>query len=149
MRSEATTTQEYLDELPRDRAEALSVVLAALRASLPKGLEENMNWGMVTFEVPLAIYPKTYNGQPLMHTAVANQKKHMAIYMSCLYGEGQGRDEFVEAYKATGKRMDLGKGCLRFRKLDDLPLDLITEYSGRLTIERLCAIHDETTANRK
>ena len=95
MRSEATTVPEYLAELPDDRAEALTVVLKALRKKLPKGLEENINWGMIAFEVPLSVYPKTYNGQPIMHTAVASQKNHMAIYMGCLQGDGRGRENFI------------------------------------------------------
>jgi len=149
MRSEATTVDEYLAELPADRAEALTVVLTALRKKLPKGLEENINWGMVTFEVPLATYPDTYNGQPLMHTAVANQKNHMSIYLGCLHGEGRGRQDFIEAYKATGKRMDLGKGCVRFKKIEDLPLDLIATYAGRLSVKQLCDVHDEYAASRR
>ena len=149
MRSHATTVDDYLAELPDDRAAALTVVLDALRQSLPSGLEENINWGMITFEVPLSTYPKTYNGQPLMHTAVASQKNHMSIYMGCLQGEGRAREDFIEEYRATGKRMDLGKGCVRFKKLDDLPIDVIAKYAGALSVEKLCAIHDEYAASRR
>jgi len=148
MRSDATTVEEYLAELPDDRAEALTAVVDALRNELPSGLDETINWGMIAFEVPLSTYPNTYNGQPLMHTAVANQKNHMAIYLSCLQGEGRSRDDFITDYQATGKRMDLGKGCVRFRKLDDLPLDLIAKYAGSLSVEQLCAVHDEYAASR-
>ncbi len=140
---------EYLSELPEDRAEALTTVLTALRSKLPKGLDETINWGMITFEVPLSTYPKTYNGQPLMHTSLANQKNHMAIYLSCLYGDSPRRDEFIEAYKATGLRMDLGKGCIRFKKIEDLPVDLIADFAGKISVEQLCAIHDEQVAGRK
>jgi uncharacterized protein YdhG (YjbR/CyaY superfamily) len=146
MRSDATTVNEYLAELPDDRVEALTVVLKALRKKLPEGLEENINWGMIAFEVPLSVYPNTYNGQPIMHTAVASQKNHMAIYMGCLQGDGRGRESFIEDYKATGKRLDIGKGCVRFRKLDDLPVDVIAKYAGAVSIEQLCAIHDEYAA---
>jgi hypothetical protein len=103
---------------------------------------------MIAFEVPLSTYPNTYNGQPLMHTAVASQKNYMAIYLGCLQGEGPNRDNFIAEYKATGKRMDLGKGCVRFRKLDDLPLDLITKYAGSLSVEQLCEMHDHYAASR-
>ena len=148
MRCDATTVDEYLAELPDDRAEALTVVLRALRKKLPSGLDETINWGMIAFEVPLSTYPNSYNGQPLMHTAVANQKNHMAIYLGCLQGEGRSRENFIAEYKATGKRMDLGKGCVRFRKVDDLPLDLIAKYAGSLSVEQLCAVHDEYSASR-
>ena len=84
-----------------------------------------MNWGMVTYQVPLGIYPDTYNGQPLMYAALASQKSHMAVYLMGLYMNEDDRGQFYAAYKATGKRLDVGKSCVRFRKIDDLPLDLI------------------------
>lgn len=84
-----------------------------------------MNRGMVTYQVPLNIYPDTDNGQPLMYAALASQKNHMAIYLMGIYINEDDRDQFYADYKATGKRLDVGKSCVRFRKIDDLPLDLI------------------------
>ena len=82
MRSEAKTVDGYLAELPRDRREAISAVWRVIVENLPDGYEEAMNWGMITYQVPLSTYPETYNKQPLMYAALASQKNHMAVYLS-------------------------------------------------------------------
>ncbi|MGB2955053.1 MAG: DUF1801 domain-containing protein, partial [Anaerolineales bacterium] len=86
---------------------------------------EVMNWGMITYQVPLEVYPDTYNGKPLMYAALANQKNHLAVYLTGIYMDEDRRKDFEQAYKKTGKRYDVGKSCVRFRSLDDLPLPLI------------------------
>ncbi len=125
MRSEATTAEQYLAGLPDDRREAIETVRAVILENLPDGYEEAMNWGMITYQIPLGTYPDTYNKQPLMFAALASQKNYMAVYLTGIYVSDEARDEFERAYRATGKRFDVGKSCVRFRKLDDLPLDLI------------------------
>lgn len=125
MRSEAGTVQEYLDELPDDRRQAVEAVRATILEHLPEGYEEAMNWGMITYEVPLDVYPDTYNKQPLMYAALASQKNHMAVYLSGIYSDDEARERFEKAYRATGKRLDVGKSCVRFRRLDDLPIEVI------------------------
>ena len=125
MRSDASTVDGYLASLPDDRREAIEVVRNEILANLPDGYEEDMNWGMISYQVPLSINPHTYNGQPLMYAALANQKTHMAVYLTAVYAQEESRQAFVEAYQATGKKVDIGKSCVRFKKLDDLPLDLI------------------------
>lgn len=125
MRSEAATIEEYLAELPEDRREAIQTVREVILENLPEGYEEAMNWGMITYQVPLDVYPDTYNKKPLMYAALASQKNHMAVYLTGIYMEEGAREEFEAAYRATDKRYDAGKSCVRFRKLDDLPLDLI------------------------
>ena len=79
---------------------------------------------MITYQVPLSIYPDTYNKKPLMYAALASQKNHMAIYLTAIYMNDRAREEFEKEYIATGKRLDAGKSCIRFRKLDDLPLSI-------------------------
>lgn len=127
MQSDAATVKEYLDALPEDRRAAIAAVRKVIRANLPKGYEEAMNWGMIAYQVPLATYADTYNKQPLMYAALASQKRHMAVYLTGIYASDDARAAFEAAYKATGKRFDVGKSCVRFRSLDDLPLDLIGE----------------------
>ena len=135
MRSEATTVDEYLAELPDDRREAIQTVREAILANLPDGYEEAMNWGMITYQVPLDTYPDTYNGRPLMYAALASQKNHMAVYLTSVYAIPGKAEAFEAAYRATGKRYDMGKSCVRFRTLDDLPLDLIGETIAALDVE--------------
>ena len=86
-----------------------------------------MNWGMIVYQVPLTRYPDTYNGQPLAYAGLASQKNHMVVYLIGIYADDAARERFEAAYRATGKRYDVGKSCVRFRKLDDLPLALIGE----------------------
>jgi len=127
MRSEAKTVEEYLQSLLGDRREAISAVRDVILKNLPDGIEEVMNWGMISYQVPLSVYPDTYNKQPLMYAALASQKNHMAVYLTSIYMSDDSRKEFKKAYKATRKRFDTGKSCVRFKKIDDLPLPLIGE----------------------
>lgn len=148
MRSEATTVDAYLAALPPDRREALSAVRAVILDRLPAGIVETMNWGMVSYEVPLSRYPDTYNGQPLSYAALASQKNHMAVYLMGIYGSDALRERFEAAYRATGKRMDIGKSCVRFKKLDDLPLDVIGDAIGAMTLEQYLAGYDHAMSLR-
>ncbi len=125
MRSEAKTVDEYLAGLPEDRREAISAVRRTIIDNLPQGYEEVMNWGMITYQIPLSAYPDTYNKQPLMYAALASQKNHMAVYLSAIYTDDGRRSDFEEAYRATGKRYDVGKSCVRFSKIENLPLNVI------------------------
>jgi len=118
MKSDANTVQEYLAELPPERREAIEQVREIILKNLPKGYEEAMNWGMITYQVPLEIYPDTYNKKPLMYAALANQKNHMAVYLIGIYMDEKLNQEFEDSYKKTGKRYDVGKSCVRFRKLE-------------------------------
>jgi uncharacterized protein YdhG (YjbR/CyaY superfamily) len=127
--------EEYLAELPADRQEAIRAVRKVVLNNLPAGYEEVMNWGMITYEVPLETYPDTYNGKPLMYAALASQKNHMAVYLTSIYMTEESRQEFEAAYRATGKRMDMGKSCVRFRKLENLPLDLIGDAIASSGVE--------------
>jgi uncharacterized protein YdhG (YjbR/CyaY superfamily) len=135
MQSDATTVAEYLAGLPTDRRAALEAVRQTILANLPAGYEEAMNWGMIVYQVPLARYPDTYNGQPLAYAGLASQKNHMAIYLTGLYADDAARERFEAAYRATRKRYDVGKSCVRFKKLDDLPLALIGESIAAFSVD--------------
>lgn len=135
MQSDATTVTAYLAGLPDDRRAALEAIRQTILANLPDGYEETMNWGMIVYQVPLARYPDTYNGQPLAYAGLAAQKNHMAIYLIGIYADDAAREQFEAAYRATGKRFDMGKSCVRFKKLDDLPLALIGESIAAFSVE--------------
>lgn len=135
MRSDAATVEQYLRTLPEERRVAIAAVRSVILENLPDGYEEAMNWGMISYQVPLARYPNTYNGQPLMLAALASQKNHMAVYLSGVYADDDSRRRFIEAYRETGKRMDLGKSCVRFKSLDDLPLDLVGKAVAEFAVE--------------
>lgn len=149
MQSNATTVAEYLADLPADRRAVLETVRQTMLANLPAGYEEAMNWGMITYQVPLARYPDTYNGQPLAYAGLASQKNHMAVYLIAIYGDDEARQKFEAAYRATGKRYDVGKSCVRFRKLDDLPLALIGESIASLSVDEFVARVEKAHPPRK
>ncbi len=149
MQSSASTVAQYLSELPADRREAVEAVRQTILDNLPPGYEEVMNWGMITYQVPLETCPDTYNGKPLMYAALASQKNHMAVYLTGIYMDDAARQTFEEAYQATGKRYDVGKSCVRFRKLADLPLALIGESIASLGVEAFIARVEQAQSVRK
>jgi uncharacterized protein YdhG (YjbR/CyaY superfamily) len=135
MQSSATTVEEYLAELPEAQRAAVEKVRSVILENLPAGYEEAMNWGMIAYQVPLETYPDTYNKKPLMYAALAAQKRHMAVYLTGIYMDDEARQSFEAEYKATGKRYDVGKSCVRFRKLEDLPLELIGDRIASLPVD--------------
>jgi len=135
MLSDAATVQGYISELPEERQFAISTVRKIIMENLPEGYEEVMNWGMITYQVPLSDYPDTYNKKPLMYAALASQKNHMAVYLIGIYMDDQTRHSFEAKYLATGKKYDVGKSCVRFRKLEDLPLPLIGEAIAAYSVD--------------
>jgi len=143
MRSEAATVEDYLSGLPADRREAIQMVREVILANLPEGLEEVMNWWMIVYEVPLERYPDTYNKKPLMYAALASQKNHMAVYLTGIYMDDGARREFEDAYRATGKRFDVGQSCVRFRKIDELPLSLIGDTIGSVGVDEFIVRYED------
>ena len=127
-RSAATTVAEYLAELPAERRAVVTAVRDAVVRNLPDGYTETMNWGMISYEVPLARYPDTYNRQPLAYAALAAQKNHYALYLSCTDRDEASERRLRDGFAAAGKKLDMGKACVRFRRLEDLPLDVIGDF---------------------
>lgn len=125
VRSNAATVEEYLTELAPDRREQIGAVRNVVLDNLPEGYAESMNWGMISWEIPLDRYPKTYNKQPLMYAALASQKNYMSLYLMCVYVHDGTQTEFERSFKASGKKLNMGKSCVRFKTTDDLPMDLI------------------------
>ena len=140
--SKATTVEEYLDELPDDRREMVEVVRDVVRANLPDGYEEAVQFGMISYVVPLERYPKTYNRQALQYAALASQKNYVSLYLMNVYGDAETERWFLDGYRASGKRLDMGKSCVRFRSLDDLPLDLVGEAVARTSVDEYIALYE-------
>jgi Domain of unknown function (DU1801) len=123
--SDAATPGEYVASLPPGRREAIAAVRDVIRRNLPDGFEEGMQFGMIGYYVQLERFPDTYNGQPLGLAALASQKNHMALYLNDVYSDPASERRFRERYAASGKKLDMGKSCVRFTRLDALPLDVI------------------------
>jgi len=149
MRNKAKTIEEYIKLLPEDRTRAIKKVRNVILKNLPKGFEENMNWGMITYELPLSKYPDTYNKQPLMYAALASQKNHMAVYLINIYTDSKTEKWFKDEYLKTGKRYDVGRSCVRFRKLEDLPVELVGKAIAKTSVEEFIKLYDNTHHFRK
>jgi hypothetical protein len=121
------TVAEYLQSLPPERREVVAEVRDALAAAMPAGYREAIAFGMITWSIPLERYPDTYNGQPLGYVALAAQKRYYAVYLMGLYSDSEEAASFRQRWEAGGRRLDMGKSCLRFRRMEDLDLDLLTE----------------------
>src|SRR5215210_1806432 len=135
-RSAAATIDEYLAELPEDRRAALAEVRDVVLRNLPAGYVETMNWGLISYEIPLERYPRTYNKQPLTYAALGSQKNYCAVYLMGVYGDGEQARRFKEAFRQAGKKLDMGKSCVRFRTADDLALDAVGEAIAATTPEQ-------------
>ena len=149
VRSSAATVEDYLQELPRERAVALETVRRVILDHLPPGYVETMNWGMICYEVPLARCPDTYNKQPLMYAALASQKHHIGLYLMCVYSHQGSRAGFEEKFKASGKKLDMGKSCVRFKKLEDLPLAVIGETIAGTSVEEYIQLYRESRTKQR
>ncbi len=125
--SQAETVAEYLAELTEQRREILTTVRSMILDNLPDGYEETMAWGMITYQVPLEMFQDTYNGKPLMFAALASQKRHCSLYMMPVYQNPEFLSRIESAYEEMGRRPDMGKSCLRFTRLEHLPLELLGE----------------------
>lgn len=137
-----STVSEYLAAQPADRRAALNEVRRAINRALPAGYQEGIQWGMISWFVPLSKYPAGYGGdpkQPLPLISLASQKSYLALHLICLYGKPELREWFQAQYQKSGKKLDMGKGCLRFKSVPDLALDVVAAALSRLPIEEYTA----------
>ena len=140
-RSAAATVAEYLAELPTERRAVVATVRDLVNRHLPPGYVETMRWGMISWELPLERFPTTYNGQPLGVAALAAQKSHYALYLPAADGDPALGEALAHAWRAAGKKLDMGKSCLRFRRLDDLVPDAVGAALAASPPEVLIAQH--------
>lgn len=143
VQSKAKTPEEYLEELSEDRRQTISAIRDLILENLPEGYVESMNWGMLSYEIPLERYPNTYNNQPLGYLALAAQKNHNALYMMSVYQNPEKEQKLREAFKREGKKLDMGKSCIRFKKADDLPLLTIAELVSATTPDEFIRRYEE------
>lgn len=135
MQRTAGSIREYMAQLsPEERADS-QAVRRVIRENLPKGYKESVQWGMICYSIPLSRFSGTYNGQALCYAALAAQKNHNALYLMNVYGHPATGKWFRARYKASGKRLDMGKSCVRFRHAGDLPLDVIGEAIARTSVD--------------
>lgn len=151
MQSKAASVKEYLASLPADRRAALEAVRAVINANIDKDYEEGMGYGMMGWHVPHRVFPAGYHcdpKQPLPYAGLASQKQHMSLYMMCLYGDAAHAAWFREAWKKAGKTLDMGKSCIRFKRVEDLALEVIGEAIRRTPAKTYVAKYVATMDTR-
>lgn len=149
MQSTATTVEQYLASLPEDRRLVLSAVREVICKNLDKDYEEGMQYGMIGYYVPHRVFPAGYHcdpKQPLCFAGLASQKNYMSLYLMCEYGDENSAKSFREAWAKTGKKLDMGMSCIRFKKLEDLALDVIAKAIRRVTAKKYVSQYVATRA---
>lgn len=141
--STAPTVTKYLAELPKDRRTEVEILLNLVRKHIKPGYEEVMNWGAICFQVPLEVSGPTYNKQPLASVAIAAQKNYLSIYLMGIYASDELSKEFVKRWKASGKSLNMGKSCIRFKTTDAADLKTIAWACGLLNPKQFTKMYLE------
>jgi hypothetical protein len=145
----ATSVDDFMATLPDDRRTALQAVRDAINARIPKGYEHGLLYGGPAWYVPRSRLAETYNGQPLAVAVLASKKQYMALYLMTVYGDAKLGAWFRKAYIATGKKLDMGKSCVRFKSLDALPLDVVGDAVSKVSVDDYIAIYEKSRASMK
>ena len=140
MQFTAKTPQEYVDNLPEDRKEAMGKIRISILENLPDGFQEAMGYGMLCYVVPHSIYPKGYHCDPklpLSYICLASQKNFIALYCMGIYADSKLLDWFTTEFpKHSKSKLDMGKSCIRFKKMNDIPYQLISELAAKMTVQQ-------------
>ena len=143
-RSKATTVKQYLDQLPDETRKTLTKVRQVVNQNLPKGYKETMAYGMIGWGVPLSRLPNTYNGLPLCYAGLAAQKNYNTLYLMAAYGDPKQRANLEAGFKKAGKKLDMGKSCIHFRTIEDLPLDTIAQVVASIPAEKYIKVYEDS-----
>ena len=135
----AKSPEQYLEALTPERRALLAAVRALVNDNLPEGYVESTGWGCITWSIPLSVYPDTYNGQPMCLAALASHKSTATLYLMGAAVIPELRERLEQGFKTAGKRLDMGKSCVHFKKIDDLPLDVIGDVIAALPVENYVA----------
>ncbi len=153
MQSSVLTVEDYLNEIPEERKEVFQKLRDIIRNTIPEGFVEQMSYGMIGYIVPHSTYPSGYHCNPklpLPFLNIASQKNFIAIYHMGIYVNPQLMDWFITEFpKHSNQKLDMGKSCIRFKKLDQIPFDLIAELAGKMTVEDWIECYETQIKNRK
>lgn len=136
------TAEAYIKSLPDERRGLVAFIRNIILENLPKGYAEGIEYGMIAYYIPLTEYPKTYNGQPLGYISIASNKDYVSVYLMSVYG--QDGEEFRRQYKKTGKKLDMGKSCVRFSSIDDIPVELLAKTVAKYTPKQFIELYENT-----
>lgn len=147
MQSKAATVDQYVQDLPNDRIASITQIRNVLKENLPKGFEERMQYGMISYVVPHSIYPDGYHcdkKQALPFLSIASQKNFISLYHMGIYADENLLNWVKEEYaKECKTKLDMGKGCIRFKKMDDIPFQMIAELATKISVEEYIALYEK------
>ena len=148
MKYNADSVETYMTLIPKDRVETINKLRTLVKNSLPEGFEETIQYGMIAYVVPLSVYPEGYLGKkdtPLPFVSIASQKNTINVYHTGIYVNESLNEWFQKAYKETyGKKIDMSKSCMRFKKEEDIPFDLLETLLKKMSVEDVIAIYDSS-----
>jgi len=145
--SKTITLTEYLKALPKDRRDAIQALRKVIKANLAKGFKEGIQYGAIGYFVPHSLYPAGYHcdpSQPLPFAGIASQKNHISLHLFCIYTSQGDKQRFVDEWKATGHRLDMGASCVRFKKIENVPLDVVARTIKRITVKKFIAAYESS-----
>lgn len=144
VQSDAGTVDEYIAGLPEDRRQTVSEVRSLILENLPPGYEEGMQYGMLSYFIPLSRYPDTYNKQLLSYINLASQKNHVSLYLYSVYSDPEREERFKSEWTATGTKLNKGKSCVRFKTLDAAPLDVVGRTVASTSVDDFIALYERS-----
>ena len=148
VKSDASTVDQYLNDLPDDRQKILKKVRETILKNLNPGFKETMNWGMISYEIPLETYPETYNKQPLLFAALASQKQYVSLYLMTVYQDSKLNESLLNGFIKIGRKPNMGKSCIRFKRIDDIPLEVIGHIISKTTAEDFIEKYEEVRSKQ-
>ena len=137
-----TTIAEYLKGIPTDQRTEIKKVRELIKKNIGEGFKESINWGMISWEVPLSTYPDTYNKKPLHFIGLATQKNNISLYLMCIYQTPELLEELDKGFKRIGKKPNMGKSCIRFKHTDDIPMTEIGKIIKKITLKKFIAAYE-------
>ncbi len=147
MNIQAETVDEYLKAIPKERQPAFNELRETIKRNIPEGFEECLNYGMIGYVVPHSIYPPGYHVNPelpLHFCSIASQKNYIALYHSGIYASPELNDWFVAEFNKMSKyKLDMGKSCVRFKKVDSIPLDLIARLMQKVSVKEWIELYEK------
>jgi hypothetical protein len=147
--SSVKTPAQYIASLPADRAKTIATVRALVNKHIPRGYDECLVWGTIGWTIPLSRYPNTYNQQPICYVALSSQKNYCVLYLFGPFRSASQLDQLKAAFKAAGKKLDMGKCCVHFESPDDLPLEAIGKLIAAISSEKWIEMYEQSRLRTK
>ena len=142
--SNVKTPAQYIASLPADRAKTIATVRALVNKHIPRGYDECLVWGTIGWTIPLSRYPDTYNKQPICYVALSSQKNYCSLYLMGAFWSASQLEQLKAAFKAAGKKLDMGKCCVHFESPDDLPLEAIGKLISAISSEKWIEMYEQS-----